>query len=118
MMFVEAAGGVLVCGGLACVASAVAGRRSWLVASLFAAALLCASVDAFGGSSAWHTVAGALGFAGAVAMVLQRLEKPQALSWEEAAQLSQLIDKLSDGVGNMGVDAWRSGPGPTGKAAP
>ncbi len=49
-MFVEAAGGVLVGGGLACVASAVAGRRSWLVASLFAAALMCASVDAFGGA--------------------------------------------------------------------
>ena len=39
LMFVEAAGAVLVFGGLACVASAIAGRRSWLVAALFAAAL-------------------------------------------------------------------------------
>ena len=66
LMFVEAAGAVLVFGGLACVASAIAGRRSWLVAALFAAALGAAAADAFGAGPAFHAIACALGFAGAL----------------------------------------------------
>ena len=109
-MFVEAAGGVLVCGGLACVAAAVAGRRSWLVAVLFAAALFCAAVDAFGESSWWHTAAGALGFAGAVAMVLQRFEKPQALSWLDFVMGGCAVGALSATTGaELGATLGASG---------
>ena len=75
-MFVEAAGGVLVCGSLACAGAAVLGRRHPVAAALFAAALACAAADAFGAGSALHAVACALGFAGAVAMVLGRLGRP------------------------------------------
>ncbi|WP_270006161.1 putative bifunctional diguanylate cyclase/phosphodiesterase [Solirubrobacter deserti] len=109
-MFVEAAGGVLVCGGLACLASAVAGRRSWLVAALFAAALACAAADAFGASSVFHTVAGALGFAGAAAMVLQRLGRPLALSWLDFVMGGCAVGALSATTGaELGATLGASG---------
>ncbi|MBE2317867.1 EAL domain-containing protein [Solirubrobacter sp. CPCC 204708] len=106
----EAAGGVLVCGGLACLASAVAGRRSWLVAALFAAALACAAADAFGASSVFHTVAGALGFAGAAAMVLQRLGRPLALSWLDFVMGGCAVGALSATTGaELGATLGASG---------
>jgi len=109
-MFLEAAGGVLIAGALACVASAVVGRRSWLVATLFAAALLCAAVDAFGGSSWFHTAAGALGFAGAVTMVLERLGKPLTLSWLDFVMGGCAVGALSATTGaELGATLGASG---------
>jgi len=109
-MFLEAAGGVLIAGGLACVASALVGRRSWLVATLFAAALICAAIDAFGGSSWFHTAAGALGFAGAVTMVLQRLGKPLTLSWLDFVMGGCAVGALSATTGaELGATLGASG---------
>ena len=55
-MFVEAAGGVLVCGGLACAGAAVSGAAIAARRALLAAALGCAAADAFGAPSALHAV--------------------------------------------------------------
>src|SRR4051794_8431567 len=48
VMFVEAAGGVLVCGSLACAGAAILRRRHRVAATLLAAALACAAADSFG----------------------------------------------------------------------
>src|SRR6476646_3702801 len=80
-MFVEAAGGVLVCGALACAASAVLRDRSRLAAVLFAIALACAAADQFGAGEALQATACGFAVAGAVAMVIERLGPPLPLSW-------------------------------------
>src|SRR4051812_6018638 len=84
-MFVEAAGGVLVCGGLACAGSAVLRRRHQVAATLLAAALACAAADALGAGAPLHSVAAGLGVAGVLAMVLGRLGKPLPLTWLDFA---------------------------------
>ncbi|MDA0181257.1 EAL domain-containing protein [Solirubrobacter phytolaccae] len=109
-MFVEAAGGVLVCGSLACVVAAVVGRRSWLVAVLFALALACAAADAFGADSWLHAVACGFGFAGAVTMVLQRLGKPLRLSWIDFVMGGCAVGALSATTGaELGATLGASG---------
>jgi diguanylate cyclase (GGDEF)-like protein len=109
-MFVEAAGGVLVCGGLVCAASAFAGRRSWVVAVLFAAALGFAAADAFGLGSWAHAVAGALAFAGASVMVLERLGKPARLTWFDFVLGGCAVGALSATTGaELGATLGASG---------
>ena len=109
-MFVEAAGAVLVFGGLACVASAIAGRRSWLVAALFAAALGAAAADAFGAGSAFHAIACALGFAGASVMVLERLGKPLPMTWLDFVMGGCAVGALSATTGaELGATLGASG---------
>lgn len=109
-MFVEAAGVVLVCGGLACLASVFAGRRSWLVAVLFAAALACAAAVEFGAGSWLHAVAGGLGFAGASMMVLERLGKPDPLTWLDFAMGGCAVGALSATTGaELGATLGASG---------
>jgi hypothetical protein len=80
-MFVEAVGGVLVCGGLACAGAAILRRRHQIAATLLAAALVAAAADAFGAPDSLQIVACGLGSAGAVAMVIGRLGRPLRLSW-------------------------------------
>ena len=109
-MFVEAAGAVLVLGGLACLASAIAGRRSWLVAALFAAALGAAAADAFGGGPALHAIACALGFAGASVMVLERLGKPLPMTWLDFVMGGSAVGALSATTGaELGATLGASG---------
>src|SRR3954466_10516096 len=78
-MFVEAAGGVLVCGGLACAGSAVLRRRHRVASSLLALSLWCAAADAFGAKT--QSIACVLGAFGAFAMVLGRVGRPLTLTW-------------------------------------
>jgi diguanylate cyclase (GGDEF)-like protein len=80
-MFVEAVGGVLVCGGLACAGAAVLRRRHQVAAPLLAAALGCAAADAFGAPSGLHAAACVLAAAAVFAMILARLGRPLALTW-------------------------------------
>ena len=54
LMVVEAVGGVLVCGSLACAGAAVLRRRHRVAAALFAAALAVAAAEAFGADEALH----------------------------------------------------------------
>jgi diguanylate cyclase (GGDEF)-like protein len=109
-MFEEAAGVVLVCGGVACLAAAGVGRRSWLVAALFAAALACAAGDAFGGGSWLHVVACGLGFAAASVMVLERLGRPLALSWLDFVMGGAAVGALSATTGaELGATLGASG---------
>ena len=81
-MFVEAAGGVLVCGALACAASA----RPALPAPARAAALrrragLRRGRRSSGPAPALHAIACGLAAAGVLAMVVERLGRPLPLSW-------------------------------------
>src|ERR1700710_1430298 len=80
-MFVEAAGGVRVCGAIACAPPAVLRYRGRLAAMLFAVALACAAADQFGAGETLHAIACGFAFAGAVAMVVGRLGRPLPLSW-------------------------------------
>ena len=81
-MFVEAAGAVLVCGSLACAASAVLRRRIRLAAALFAAALACRRGRAFGAGAALHVVAcGARRSPARWRWSSARLGRPLPLTW-------------------------------------
>ena len=80
-MVVEVAGALLVCGSLACAASAVLRRRARVAAALFAAALACAAAEQFGAGDALRSIACGLAIAGAGTMVVGRLGRPLALSW-------------------------------------
>jgi diguanylate cyclase (GGDEF)-like protein len=93
-MFVEAAGAVLVCGSLACAASAVLGRRR-LAAALFAGSLAAAAAEAFGAPDALHSVACVLAVLAVVVMVLGRLGRPQALTWLDFAMGAFAVGALS-----------------------
>jgi hypothetical protein len=84
-MFVDAAGGVLVCGAIACAASAVLRFRSRLAAMLFAVALACAAADQFGAGQTLQAIACGFAVAGVVAMVIGRLGRPLPLSWPRSA---------------------------------
>src|ERR1700754_3280891 len=94
-MFVEAAGGVLVCGSLACAGSAVLPRARALPAGLLALALGCAAADAFGAPSALHAVACVLAALAAFAFVLLRLGRPLALTWLDFAMGACAVASLS-----------------------
>src|SRR4051812_9717415 len=94
-MFVEAAGGVLVCGGLACAGSAVLRRRHQVAATLLAASLGCAAADAFGAPSVLHAVACGLAVAAVLAMVLLRLDRPLLMSWLDLAMGGCAVGALS-----------------------
>ena len=80
-MLVEAVGGLLVVGSLACAASTFVRGHSRLAALLFAAALAAAAADQFGAGQTLRVAACALAFAGALAMAEARLGRPLPLSW-------------------------------------
>src|SRR4051794_17181954 len=94
-MLVEAAGAVLVCGSLACAASAVLRVRSRPAAVLFAAALACAAAEKFGAGPALHAIACGFAGAGALAMVLRRFGRPLPLSWLDFAMGACAVGALS-----------------------
>jgi len=56
-MLVEAVGGVLVCGSLACAASTFLRGHSRLATLVFAAALAAAAADEFGAGRMFHVAA-------------------------------------------------------------
>jgi diguanylate cyclase (GGDEF)-like protein len=123
-MFVEAVGGVLVCGGLACAGAAVLRGRHPVAAPLLAAALGCAAADAFGAPSALHAVATALGALAVLVMVLARLGRPQALTWLDFAMGPCAVGALAVTTGaelpatlaamgvaaGLGLARWRVSP--------
>src|SRR3954471_13740911 len=94
-MFVEAAGGVLVCGALACAGSAVLRRRHQIAATLLAASLGCAAADAFGAPAALQAVACGLALAAVLAMVLLRLGRPPLMSWMDFVMGGCAVGALS-----------------------
>jgi diguanylate cyclase (GGDEF)-like protein len=94
-MFVEAAGGVLVCGAVACAASAVLRYRSRLAAMLFAVALACAAADQFGAGQTLQAIACGCAAAGALAMVIGRLGRPLPLSWLDLVMAGSAVGALA-----------------------
>ena len=80
-MFVEAAGGVLVCGSLACAGSVVLRRHHRVAATLLAVALACAAAQSFGAPDALHAVACGLASLAVLAMVIGRFGRPQPMTW-------------------------------------
>src|SRR3954451_19541348 len=85
LMFVEAAGGVLVCGSLASAGSVVLRRHHQVASGLFALALACAAAQSFGAPDALHAVACVLGSLAVLALVIGRFGRPQPLSWLDFA---------------------------------
>ena len=80
-MLVEAVGGLLVGGSLACAASTFVRGHNRLASLLFAAALAAAAAEQFGAGQTLHVAACALAFMGALAMAEARLGRPLPLSW-------------------------------------
>src|SRR4051794_30589442 len=123
-MFVEAAGGVLVCGGLACAGSAVLRRRHQVAAALLAAGLLSAAFDAFGVGSALHALGCGFAVAGVLAMVLGRLGRPLPMTWLDLVMGGCAVGALSVTTGAelpatlaatgiaaaLGLTRWRVSP--------
>ena len=87
--------GVLVAASLVCVGSAVLRHHSRVAAVLFAAALAASAADEFGAGQAFHDVAVGLAFAGALAMVLERLGRPLTMSWLDAAMGACAVGALA-----------------------
>ncbi len=120
-MVVEVAGALLVCGSLACAASAVLRRRPQVAAALFAAALACAAAEQFGAGDALRSIACGLAIAGAGTMVVGRLGRPLALSWLDCVMGACAVGALAvttgaelpanlaaAGVaGTLGLARWR-----------
>src|SRR3954471_14982260 len=94
-MFVEAAGGVLVCGGLACAGSAVTKRARRGSSALLALALGCAAADAFGAPGALHSIACGLAGLAVFVMVLARFGRPLALTWLDFVMGACAVASLS-----------------------
>src|SRR4051812_44872719 len=94
-MFVEAAGGVLVCGSLACAGSVVLRRHHQVAATLLAVALACAAAQSFRAPDALHSVACGLASLAVLAMVTGRFGRPQQLSWLDFAMGGCAVAALS-----------------------
>ena len=123
-MFVEAAGGVLVCAGLASACAAVLRRRSRVGATLLAAALACAAAQRFGAGQALEVAACALAALGVLAMVVGRLGRPLWLSWLDLAMCASATGALAGATGvalpaglaatgvaaALGLARWRVSP--------
>ena len=131
-MFLDwAAGGVLVCGAVACAAMAVGGKGSRpFAAAAFGAALACAGLREL---SRPHGVRFALGLAlvgrlrarlvGIGGLIVGRLGRPSRLSWLDAAMGASAVAALAVTAGlaapvvagwgaaaALGLSRWRTTP--------
>jgi diguanylate cyclase (GGDEF)-like protein len=127
MVLDSAAGGVLLCGALACAAMAARGDRSRAATVAFAAALACVAARelAAPADGTWLSVAAAaLALAGIAALVVRRLGRPNRFSWLDAAMGASSVGALAVSVGappaagvaaagvaaGLGLSRWRVSP--------
>ncbi|HWK27898.1 MAG TPA: diguanylate cyclase, partial [Solirubrobacter sp.] len=92
-------GGLLVCGSLLCASLAVLRHRNRLAGLLFAAALAVAAAGELSGRDELHAAACAVAFAALAAMVVERLGRPVALSFADAAMGASAVGALAATTG-------------------